>query len=140
MSVYGAHAAIRARAPALTLAALYGVELPLFALSLWLLVGRWGVIGAAFAWPIRVALDAVAQHVLARRALGAPVVPPALPALADAPAGAFAVACHVAGASLPVLRASVGLALSAGALALLPAPDRESLRRALWLPSARGVA
>lgn len=140
VSVYGAHAAIRARAPALTLAVLYGLELPLFALALWLLVGRWGVTGAAFAWSIRVVFDAVAQHLLARRALGAPIVSAALPVVATLLLAAFAVACHLAGASVLVLRALVGLTLSAGALAVLPAPDRDSLRRALGLLPSRPVA
>jgi O-antigen/teichoic acid export membrane protein len=139
VSVYGAHAAIRARAHALTLAILYAVELPLFALLLWRLVGRWGVTGAALAWSIRVVLDAAAQHVLARRALGAPIVAPLLPILATLLLAGFAAACHLAGGAGMAMRAAVAAALALAALALLPAPDRDSLRRALWLPSSRGV-
>ena len=35
------------------------LELPLYAVAAWLLVGRFGVTGAAAAWTLRVALDAV---------------------------------------------------------------------------------
>jgi O-antigen/teichoic acid export membrane protein len=140
VSVYGPHAAIRARAPALTLVALYALELPVFVLALWLLVRPWGVAGAAAAWTLRVALDAAAQHVLARRTLGQPIVPLALPALATLALGALAFACHLAGPSALALRAAGGLLPAVAALLLLPAEDRDSLRRALWLPATRGAA
>ena len=139
-SIYGAHAAIRARAHASTLAVVYALELPVFALLLFLLVRPWGVIGAAFAWALRLVLDAALQHALARRSLGARVVPLARPALAVGALALFALACHAAGAHAPALRLAGGLALSAGALALLPADDRESLLRALWLAPTRGAA
>ena len=139
-SIYGAHAAIRARAPASTLAVVYALELPAFALILWLFVRPWGVTGAAFAWALRLALDAVLQHALARRSLGTPVVPLALPALAVGALALLALACHAAGPALPALRLAAGVAASAGALALLPAGDRDSLRRALWLAPNRGAA
>jgi len=141
VSVYGPHAAIRARAPALTLAVLYGLELPFFAAALWLLVRPFGVAGAAAAWALRAALDAAAQHLLARRTLGVRIVPLALPGLATAALAALALACHWAGPSAPALRALGGLGFTAAALVLLPADDRDSLRRALWLPPAtRGAA
>ena len=140
VSVYGPHAAIRARAPALTLAVLYGLELPVFALALWLLVRPWGVAGAAAAWALRASLDAAAQHVIARRTLGRPIVPLALPALATLALGAFALACHLAGPAALLPRAAGGLAFSVAALLLLPAEDRHSLRRALWLAETRGAA
>jgi hypothetical protein len=140
VSVYGAHAAIRARAHASTLAAVYALELPVFAAALFLLVRPWGVTGAALAWTVRLAVDAALQHLIARRSLGVPVVPLALPALAAAVLAALALACHALGDAVPVARLAAGLAASAVALLLLPGEDRDALRRALWLAPDRGAA
>jgi O-antigen/teichoic acid export membrane protein len=139
-SIYGAHAAIRARAPASTLAIVYALELPVFVLILYALVRPWGVVGAAFAWTVRLALDAALQHALARRSLGTRVTSAALPVLAVGALTLLALACHAAGPRLPGLRLAAGVAAAAGALVLLPAGDRDSLRRALWLAPTRGTA
>ena len=141
VSVYGVHAVIRARAPGHTFLLLYGLELPFFAGALWLLVRPWGVSGAALAWALRVAVDGVVQHLVARRTLAVAIVPLTLPGLVTATMAAFALACHLAGPSLWALRALAGLALAVAALVLLPSDDRASLRRALWiLPATRGAS
>lgn len=140
VSVYGAHAAIRARAHAATLAVVYALELPVFAAALFLLVRPWGVTGAALAWSVRLAVDAALQHLIARRSLGVPVVPPALPALAAAAIAALALACHALGEAAPVARLAAGLMAAAVALMLLPGEDRDALRRAVWLAPDRGAA
>jgi O-antigen/teichoic acid export membrane protein len=140
VSVYGAHAAIRARAPAATLAVVYALELPVFAAALFLLVRPWGVTGAALAWTVRLGVDAVLQHLVARRSLGVPVVPLALPALSATALAALALACHALGDALPVARLAAGLVAAAVALLLLPGEDRHALLRALWLAPDRGAA
>lgn len=43
------------------------VELPLYFALTWLLVTRFGIVGAAYAWTLRVVVDGVALFVLARR-------------------------------------------------------------------------
>ena len=48
-------------------AKLHMVELPLFALALTLLVGQFGIVGAALAWSLRVTLDAAGLFFMARR-------------------------------------------------------------------------
>lgn len=141
VSVYGAHAVIRARAHASTLAVVYALELPLFAAALFLFVRPWGVTGAALAWAARLVVDAVLQHALARRSLGGmPVVAAALPAGVTASLAALALGCHALGDAAPGLRLAAGLAAAVGALALLPIEDRLALRRALWLAPTGGAA
>ena len=140
VSVYGAHAVIRARAHASTLAVVYALELPVVAAALCVLVRPWGVTGAALAWTVRLAVDAALQHRIARRSLGVPVVPLVLPALAATTLAALALACHALGDAAPLARLAAGLVASAVALRLLPAEDRDALRRALWLAPARGAA
>jgi O-antigen/teichoic acid export membrane protein len=140
VSVYGPHSVIRARGHAATLPVMYALELPVFALALWLLVPPWGVVGAAWAWAVRVGVDALAQHLLARRALRRTIVPLALPALVALGLGAFALACHWAGAAALVPRTLGGALVAGVALALLTAEDRDSLRRALWLSPTGGAA
>ena len=44
-------------------------EAPVYLVLLWVLVGRWGIEGAALAWALRCAVDAAALFVLARRAV-----------------------------------------------------------------------
>lgn len=48
-------------------AALHALELPFYLLLAWWLIGRWGVTGAALAWTVRCAVDAVAVLALAGR-------------------------------------------------------------------------
>ena len=55
------HAAGRFRATAY----LYCLELPLFLLALWLLCGRYGLMGAAWAWLLRIVVDTLALFLLA---------------------------------------------------------------------------
>ena len=51
---------------AATVARLHVIELPLYALLLWHLVGRFGAVGAAFAWTVRAAVDSALLFVIAR--------------------------------------------------------------------------
>jgi hypothetical protein len=111
-----------------------------FAAALFLLVRPWGVTGAALAWTVRLAVDAVLQHLVARRSLGAPVVPLALPALSATALAALALASHALGDTAPVARLAAGLVAAAVALRLLPGEDRDALLRALWLAPRRGAA
>jgi O-antigen/teichoic acid export membrane protein len=46
------------------------VELPFYAVLLWLLVTRWGIVGAAAAWTVRLIVDTPVFFVLAVRAAG----------------------------------------------------------------------
>lgn len=46
---------------------LHLVELPLYAVAIWVLAGRFGIEGVAIAWLLRVSLDAAALFVTARR-------------------------------------------------------------------------
>jgi len=57
------HGAGHFRAPAL----LHCAELPLFVLALWWLSARWGLMGAAIAWLLRMSLDALLMFALAWR-------------------------------------------------------------------------
>jgi O-antigen/teichoic acid export membrane protein len=66
-----AESVLRARARPVTFTVLYAAELPLHLTSVYLFVRAWGIVGAAVAWSLRVAADAVAQRRLASRALGA---------------------------------------------------------------------
>ena len=50
-------------------AKLHLVELPIYAVTLWLLVGRYGIIGAAVAWVLRVAVDTTCLFAIAHRML-----------------------------------------------------------------------
>lgn len=50
-------------------AKLHLVELPMYLLFLWLVIRAWGIEGAAIAWTLRVAVDALVLFVLARRVL-----------------------------------------------------------------------
>ncbi|HEX6924113.1 MAG TPA: flippase [Longimicrobiaceae bacterium] len=49
---------------------LHLLELPLYLVGLWLLVGRWGIVGAAAVWVLRIGVDTVALFALARQRLG----------------------------------------------------------------------
>ena len=70
-----AHAALRAVARPSLLTALYAAELVVHAAVVLVSIRYWGIVGAALAWGIRAAVDAVAQRVLAARVLGAPIGP-----------------------------------------------------------------
>lgn len=48
-------------------AKLHAAELPLHLALAWVLVGRWGIVGAALAWTVRVSVDAAALFYLSRR-------------------------------------------------------------------------
>jgi O-antigen/teichoic acid export membrane protein len=69
VSAYAASAALQARARPATLIRLYLIELPLHLIVVFLLVSRWGILGAACAWTARVVIDTLAQWWLARRTL-----------------------------------------------------------------------
>jgi O-antigen/teichoic acid export membrane protein len=65
-----AESVLRARARPLTFTVLYAAELPLHLAGVYFLVRAWSIAGAAAAWALRVAADAVLQRRLASRALG----------------------------------------------------------------------
>lgn len=101
-------------------ARLHLAELPVYLVVLWLLVGRFGLTGAAAAWVIRAAGDAVAQFVAARR-----LVPGIAPAAGRALAGGLLGSAAVAAAALSgplTLRIAVLAAVLALAAARALAP------------------
>ena len=57
------------------IAKLHMLELPLYGVSIILLARSFGLIGVAIAWTLRVAVDAVALMLVARRTLQLPIVP-----------------------------------------------------------------
>jgi O-antigen/teichoic acid export membrane protein len=57
------------------IAKLHMLELPLYAVSIWLLAKTFGLVGVAIAWTLRVTIDAVALMLVARRTLQLPLVP-----------------------------------------------------------------
>jgi O-antigen/teichoic acid export membrane protein len=89
-------------------ARLHVLELPLYLLAVWLLIGRLGIVGAAVAWLARVTLDAIALFVMAGRRLGAHGQG-ARTALRLGGLGALAVG---AGCLVPGLAVRVGIALA----------------------------
>ncbi|MFZ1061292.1 MAG: polysaccharide biosynthesis C-terminal domain-containing protein, partial [Candidatus Rokuibacteriota bacterium] len=72
-AAFPANAVIRAISRPSALTILYACELPLHLVTVWVLVKRLGVTGAALAWGVRVVLDAQMQRWLAGRALAAPM-------------------------------------------------------------------
>ena len=52
-------------------AKLYWIELAVYVVLAWLLIGRFGIIGAAIAWSLRVFLDAFVIIALSKRIAGA---------------------------------------------------------------------
>ncbi len=52
-------------------AKLHLIELPVYLILLWFLIGAWGIEGAAIAWTVRVTVDALFLFGLARRSLAA---------------------------------------------------------------------
>lgn len=67
---YFPYTAIMAAGRTETLAKLYWIELIPYALLVWVLASRFGAVGAATAWSIRVIVDAFIQFVLATRIAG----------------------------------------------------------------------
>ncbi|HJS79263.1 MAG TPA: flippase, partial [Vitreimonas sp.] len=88
-------------------------ELPIYLVLLWILVGSWGIEGAALAWALRCAADAAVLFSLARRAV--PEAPLAFTAAQLATIGLAALS--LAGAVLP-LSPGEKLAYVVGALAV----------------------
>jgi O-antigen/teichoic acid export membrane protein len=112
MAAFPAHAAVLARGRPTHLTALYAAEVVLHLVVVYVLVTRMGLVGAAAAWTARVALDTLAQRVLAGRALDAPLRDGAEVWGALLLLAAFAA---VAAALPPWARAGAGLALAGGA-------------------------
>jgi O-antigen/teichoic acid export membrane protein len=67
---YLPHSAIMASGRTDIFLKLYWVELIPYALVVWLLTLRWGIVGAAIAWSMRVITDAAILFYIARRAAG----------------------------------------------------------------------
>ncbi len=88
-------------------ARLHVLELPVYLLVLWLLIGRLGILGAALAWFLRVAADAAALFAMARRRIG-PGSDAARTALLVGGGGTLLIA---AGTALPGLGWRAGYAL-----------------------------
>jgi O-antigen/teichoic acid export membrane protein len=123
------------------------LELPIYAVLAWVLVGRWGIVGAATAWSLRVTLDAVllftAAGYLSRlsiRSLLAERVPQTALLLLTAGAAATAAATWVPGLWL---RSSLVLACLTALLVAawqysLGAADRERVGRLVRAVRGRG--
>jgi O-antigen/teichoic acid export membrane protein len=118
-------------------AKLHLIELPIYIGALWWLAHRFGIVGVAAAWTIRVALDTTALVVLTHRLIPAP----------ESRLGATVAAAVGLLAALGVAAAAVGLAeklaflvIGVGAFAVLgwtrlvPAAERQSLLR--WVRSS----
>lgn len=142
IAVSPAHSALRALGRPMVLSALYAAELVLHVGVVYLAVRAWGLPGAAFAWGVRAVLDAVAQRVLAVRALGTTLGPWSqfwgpLAALA-----ALAAACHLLGGAAPwQLRPLVAAVFGGVAtLWLLSREDWQVVARTFRLHTVRGGA
>ena len=122
---------VRSRGRPAALVWTYAAELPLHVAAVYLLVRGYGIVGAAAAWLLRAALDAVVQRFLAARVLGRTLGDTAALSGAIAMALALVAACELAGLG-PAARLLSGLALSALALgAALRREDWVALRAAL---------
>jgi O-antigen/teichoic acid export membrane protein len=94
----------------------YAAELPLHVVAVYALVRGWGIVGAAGAWLLRAALDAVLQRWLASRVVGRSFGDgPALTA-GVASLLALVLACALIGPGWWGVRLLAGLALSLAAL------------------------
>lgn len=91
-------------------ATLHLVELPLYLLGAWLLIERFGIVGAAVAWTVRVAVDAAVLFYLARNVDRgrAAALRPRLLAVLLAAAGVLTLSVLLSGTSL-ALRAAYTL-------------------------------
>lgn len=105
-SVYAYYAVVRVRSHPLTLTVLYAIELPIFAVLIYVLVPRYGIEGAAAAWALRVLLDTVVLRRIAASELKA--------ATGDGKVvwfSALALACFACGSLFLPLFMRIGLAL-----------------------------
>lgn len=66
------YAMLQATTKARTVAMIHLVELPLYVVSVWLLVDSFGIVGAAIAWTLRVTVDLVALFWATSRLMGSP--------------------------------------------------------------------
>lgn len=78
-------------------AKLHLIELPIYLLAVWWMIGQWGIAGAAAAWTGRVTLDAMVLMVMSRRVLARPLPGAAITALLVA----VAIGVLVIGAVIP---------------------------------------
>jgi O-antigen/teichoic acid export membrane protein len=119
----------------------YAAELPLHLAVVYALVRGWGITGAAAAWLVRAAVDAVLQRLLGARAIGRPLGDGAGLLASVALLLAFALACTLFGPGWWAVRLTAGLVLSA--LALARGLDRDDwllLRQAAGRPARGAVA
>jgi O-antigen/teichoic acid export membrane protein len=131
---------VRSRGRPSALVWTYAAELPLHVAAVYLLVREWGIAGAAAAWLLRAALDAVVQRFLAARVLGRPLGDAAALAATVAAFVALVAVCETAPLGA-LARLLLGLALSAAALlAALRREDWVALRAALGAPPPDAVA
>jgi O-antigen/teichoic acid export membrane protein len=134
-NAYVPHAVIRARSHPILLPLWYAIQIPIVFGAVYLLVGRFGILGAALAWVVRATIDSVGHHVLAAWELGERVAGTEvwLPAVAGA-------LCLLAFEIVPdlgwVTRFVVSIAAALAVLKTLMRPgDAETLRSAVlpWL-------
>lgn len=132
---YITESVLRATARPVAFTVLYGLELPLHLVAVYLLVRAAGVQGAAIAWMLRVVLDAAAQWVMAGRALGA-ALGGALEALgAPLALGLLAAACQALDGAAPAwLRLAAGVALGAAFVGRSLSREDWSIFRRMLLP------
>jgi O-antigen/teichoic acid export membrane protein len=130
---YAYNAAIRARARPAVLTWLYGAELPLHLVTVFLMVRAWGITGAGLAWGVRALVDLAGHHFLASRALGLPVGGRTATAAALTALAGFTLSCELFRGTIPVgPRLAIGMALgTAIAILVLKAEDRVVALRAL---------
>jgi len=115
-------------------AKLHLIELPLYATTLWFLVGRYGILGAAVAWVLRVAVDTTCLFGIALRVLRTSSRVKWNMALTLA--GALVVLTYSTVPANPAMKGLfVGLTLGAfvlvGWLVILSSEERAELRRSI---------
>src|SRR5690606_5843489 len=121
---------------------LHIAELPLYLGLLWVLVGRFGIEGAAAAWVLRIGLDTLALFALADRQLaGSRAVAPRVLPLLGATVAVLCLALPLAGVATKLVFLAVVLSLfgAAGWWKVLQADERAALR-ALWQGRGRTPA
>ena len=117
---------------------LHLAELPLYSVSLWWLAHRFGIVGVAIAWTLRVTIDTAALLFVAYRSAPSPwrqaerAMPSALAAIA-----ALAAAVLIQGTvpKLAFLLGALGAFVLLGWTRIVEPGERESLRG--WMRSAR---
>jgi O-antigen/teichoic acid export membrane protein len=124
-------------------ARLHVIELPIYAIAIFVLVERFGLPGVAMAWTLRVAIDAVALLALSRRLLELPVAP----RLGGARAIVAMIVMLILAGVLEGVRlkaAYVSIALSAFVpfawFSLLTGSERDALKRWIGRPAAPGAS